>query len=116
MTDFSTQDTPQPPKESCIPKIDALWFCYSPVHQFTQYYRFGTVDDCFGHWSRLWDCLKQRTKYADLVRGRKEPQHPLWKLRTKEQATEFWEKEFGHLDKPGKAPPRKSEFSLNTEL
>lgn len=28
----------------------------------------------------------------------KEPKHPLWELRTKEEAQEFWQREFGHLN------------------
>ena len=30
-----------------------------------QYYTFGTVDDCTGHWRKLYDCLKKRTKFKD---------------------------------------------------
>ena len=54
------------------------------------------------------------TIFATQSRGKEEPQHPLWKLRSKQEATEFWEKEFGHLDKPGKAPPRKPDISLSS--
>ncbi len=39
----------------------------APVHQVQEYYRFGQVDDCMGHWSKLWGCLKQRTKFAEEV-------------------------------------------------
>ncbi|KAL3148543.1 hypothetical protein ABBQ38_013980 [Trebouxia sp. C0009 RCD-2024] len=86
---------------SCIPYFDALWFCYSPVHQFKQYYRVGNVDDCLSYWNNLYDCLRQKTKYKDVevaeVAG---SQHPLYKLRTPEEAQEFWQAEFGHLDEP----------------
>ena len=37
----------------------------APVHQVQEYYRYGKADDCFSHWSKLWDCLKQRTKFAE---------------------------------------------------
>ena len=37
----------------------------APVHQLTEYYRYGKVDDCLGHWNSLWDCLKQRTRFAE---------------------------------------------------
>ena len=39
----------------------------APVHQFKQYYRVGNVDDCLSYWNDLYDCLRQRTKYRDLV-------------------------------------------------
>jgi len=31
------------------------------------------------------------------VKEKEPPEHPLWKLRSKEEAQEFWEEEFGHL-------------------
>ncbi|KAK4409036.1 hypothetical protein Sango_0484600 [Sesamum angolense] len=31
---------------SCTKYFDALWFCYSPVHQMQQYYRLGALDNC----------------------------------------------------------------------
>ena len=40
----------------------------APVHQTQEYYRYGQVDDCMGHWSKLWACLKQRTKFAEEVK------------------------------------------------
>lgn len=39
----------------------------APVHQMQEYYRFGRADDCVGHWSNLYACLKKRTKFADQV-------------------------------------------------
>ena len=30
-------------------------------------YRYGSVDDCTGHWSTLYQCLKLRTKFAHQV-------------------------------------------------
>ncbi|MBA0739875.1 hypothetical protein Gohar_010750 [Gossypium harknessii] len=47
---------------SCTKCFDALWFCYSPVHQLQQYYREGVLDNCYGKWSALWDCLYLKTK------------------------------------------------------
>nr|XP_011460694.1 PREDICTED: uncharacterized protein C227.17c isoform X1 [Fragaria vesca subsp. vesca] len=47
---------------SCAACFDALWFCYSPVHQMQQYYRLGTLDTCGGKWSALVDCLTLKTK------------------------------------------------------
>uniref|UniRef100_A0A7N0T1E9 Uncharacterized protein n=1 Tax=Kalanchoe fedtschenkoi TaxID=63787 RepID=A0A7N0T1E9_KALFE len=49
-------------KLSCAKCFDALWFCYSPVHQMQQYYRLGALDNCAGKWSSLWDCLSLKTK------------------------------------------------------
>ena len=39
----------------------------APVHQLQEYYMYGKVDDCLGHWSTFYDCLKKRTKFADQV-------------------------------------------------
>ncbi|OAY51477.1 hypothetical protein MANES_04G010000v8 [Manihot esculenta] len=36
---------------SCTICFDALWFCYSPVHQLQQYYRLGVLDNCSEKWS-----------------------------------------------------------------
>ncbi|TXG75598.1 hypothetical protein E1A91_1Z000500v1 [Gossypium mustelinum] len=47
---------------SCTKCFDALWFCYSPVHQLQQYYRGVVLDNCYGKWSALWDCLYLKTK------------------------------------------------------
>nr|KJB35302.1 hypothetical protein B456_006G108700 [Gossypium raimondii] len=47
---------------SCTKCFDALWFCYSPVHQLQQYYREGVLDNCYGKWRALWDCLYLKTK------------------------------------------------------
>ena len=108
----SSSSSSQPPQpqpqqqqpESCVKYFDALWFCYSPGHQLKQFYRFGNVDDCTGAWSSLWDCLSKRTvRFApseeeeEGERSRMK-QHPLWKLRTKEEAKAAWDAEFGHLE------------------
>ena len=48
------------------------------------------------------------------VKEKGPPEHPLWTLRTKEEAQEFWEQEFGHLRREQEAsaagqPPPKTE-------
>jgi len=94
-----------------VKHFDAVWFCYSPVHQVQEYYRYGQVDDCLGHWSKLWACLKQRTKFAEeAVHDPMKGKHPLWSLRSKEEAAGFWEQEFGHVERgedrtPAPQPP-----------
>ncbi|CAL8462553.1 g2086 [Coccomyxa elongata] len=87
-------------RESCIPHFDALWFCYTPGYQLRQYYRYGNVSDCREFWDAFYNCLKKRTAFADQVPDA--PKHkPLWKLRTKEEAQEAWDREFGHLRTEG---------------
>jgi len=100
-----SQPSPLPPPESCVKYFDALWFCYSPGHQLKQFYRYGNVDDCTGAWSQLWACLSKRTvrfapREGDESSGHVK-EHPLWKLRTKEEAKAAWDAEFGHLDGGG---------------
>mmetsp|Transcript_25336 Transcript_25336/g.70869 ORF Transcript_25336/g.70869 Transcript_25336/m.70869 type:complete len:114 (-) Transcript_25336:396-737(-) len=87
--------------ERCVPYFDALWFCYSPAHQLTEYYRYGTVDNCRGHWSDFMNCLGRKTKLYNNPAPRKE-QESFWKLRTPEEAAEFWKKEFE--GEPGSNP------------
>ncbi|KAJ0771732.1 hypothetical protein HanPI659440_Chr07g0272451 [Helianthus annuus] len=54
-------------KVSCTVCFNALWFCYSPVHQMQQYYRLGSLDNCSGKWGALVDCLKLKTKSSQEV-------------------------------------------------
>jgi hypothetical protein len=105
--DASASLSPATTRQSCVPFFDALWFCYSPAHQLRQYYVYGTVDDCTGHWGALWDCLKQRTRFKDEGGdggGDVAPAHPLWRLRTPEEAREAWQREFGGQKRLGKEP------------
>ena len=96
---------PPPPQqpESCVKYFDALWFCYSPGHQLKQFYRYGNVDDCTGAWSSLWACLSKRTvRFAPSGEGEPSAEkHPLWELRTREEAKAAWDAEFGHLEGGG---------------
>ena len=65
-----------------------------------EYYTYGTVDDCTGHWSKLTDCLKRKTeKYKEEAAiDPNAAKHPLWQLRTGLEAKEFWRHEFSHED------------------
>ncbi|PON75288.1 hypothetical protein TorRG33x02_245780 [Trema orientale] len=87
---------------SCSACFDALWFCYSPVHQMQQYYRLGTLDNCSPKWSAFIDCLTLKTKSASHVQeilGTREKTKPhIWTLRTPEEASSYWREIFGHLD------------------
>ncbi|KAJ0021765.1 hypothetical protein Pint_31986 [Pistacia integerrima] len=92
------------PRSSCIKCFDALWFCYSPVHQMQQYYRLGTFDNCVNKWAALVDCLSLKTKPSSQVENilearekEKEKAH-IWTFRTPEEATSHWKSLFGHLD------------------
>ncbi|KAK9856820.1 hypothetical protein WJX84_007972 [Apatococcus fuscideae] len=89
-----------PEKQSCVPLFDALWFCYSPVYQMQQYYKFGKADDCSGQWSNLYNCLKSRTKFK--AKAPEAPKkHPLWNIRTPEEAEEYWRKQYGESNFAG---------------
>jgi hypothetical protein len=61
-----------------------------------EYYTYGTVDDCTGHWGKLMDCLKRKTeKYKEeAALDPNASKHPLWQLRTGIEAKEFWRREF----------------------
>ncbi|KAL4296856.1 hypothetical protein GQ457_12G027740 [Hibiscus cannabinus] len=87
---------------SCTKCFDALWFCYSPVHQLQQYYRVGLLDNCYGKWSALWDCLYLKTKPSsqlqEILEAREKAQSHIWTFRTPEEAQSFWKKEFEHSE------------------
>ncbi|KAB2065558.1 hypothetical protein ES319_A09G097000v1 [Gossypium barbadense] len=87
---------------SCTKCFDALLFCYSPVHQLQQYYREGVLDNCYGKWSALWDCLYLKTKPSsqlqEILEAREKAESHIWTFRTPEEAQAYWKQEFGHLN------------------
>ncbi|XP_062172274.1 uncharacterized protein LOC133877852 isoform X2 [Alnus glutinosa] len=69
----SETEAPSGPRNrrfSCTTCFDALWFCYSPVHQMQQYYRLGALDNCSEKWTALVDCLSLKTKRSTEVQKR----------------------------------------------
>ncbi|KAH6833243.1 hypothetical protein C2S53_008971 [Perilla frutescens var. hirtella] len=97
------EEAAEPPRRlSCTKYFDALYFCYSPVHQMQQYYRLGDLDNCLGKWSALYDCLCLKTKKAseveEILKAREKAQHHIWTFRTPNEAKPFWKKHYGHLD------------------
>lgn len=72
-------------------------FCAAPVYQMREYYVKGELDDCLSHWGRLYNCLKRRTRFKDEAAPIPEKAPGIWETRTKEEAREAWEEEFGHL-------------------
>lgn len=87
---------------SCTTCFDALWFCYSPVHQMQQYYRGGNFDTCFDKWNALFDCFHLKTKPASemkaILESREKDAPHIWTFRTTEEASREWNKVFGHLN------------------
>ncbi|EFJ15398.1 hypothetical protein SELMODRAFT_414168 [Selaginella moellendorffii] len=92
-----------PPKAfkfSCTPALDALWFCYSPVFQLREYYREGTFNTCTDKFWDVMNCFRLKTKKlaeAQVIiesENRKREQPLFWELRSKEEATEAWNKDF----------------------
>eukprot|EP00951_Prasinocladus_malaysianus_P026816 scaffold239011_cov39-Prasinocladus_malaysianus.AAC.3 len=80
------------PQEKCLKYFDALWFCYSPVHQMTEYYRYGVLDSCQGHWSDFMNCMARKTKFGNPAPPPKET--GIWQLRTPEEAAKVWRESF----------------------
>ncbi|XP_039026361.1 uncharacterized protein LOC120159931 [Hibiscus syriacus] len=78
---------------TCTKCFDALWFCYSPAHQLQQYYRVGVLDNCYGKWSALWDCLYLKTKPSsqleEILVAREKAESHIWTFRTPEEAQSF---------------------------
>ncbi|CAL1367031.1 unnamed protein product [Linum trigynum] len=87
---------------SCTKHFDALWFCYSPVHQMQQYYRLGVLDNCSGKWSALYDCLTLKTKRSseieDILNTREKAKTHIWTFRSKEEASAYWTEQYGDMD------------------
>lgn len=81
-----------------IINCNVSFFPYAaPVYQMKEYYTYGMVDDCSGHWKNLIDCLKSKTtRYGGTSQNRsnEENLHPLWTIRSEKEAREFWKKEF----------------------
>lgn len=92
----STQHERPDSSTSCTKYFDALWFCYSPVHQLKRYYVHGDVDDCTSHWVTLMACLKQKTRFRLSDEDEALPPQPcMWTVRSPEEARTFWAEEFG---------------------
>ncbi|KAL4341206.1 hypothetical protein GQ457_08G024050 [Hibiscus cannabinus] len=95
-----------PRRASCTKCFNALWLCYSPVHQLQQYYRVGVLDNCYGKWSALWDCLYLKTKSSselqEILEAREKAESHIWTYRTREESQSFWKKEYGHLERQRK--------------
>ncbi|CAJ2678348.1 uncharacterized protein LOC123918148 isoform X2 [Trifolium pratense] len=91
-------------KLSCTACFDALWFCYSPVHQMQQYYRLGTLDNCSGKWKAMVDCLmlktKPRSQVEEVLEAREKAKPHIWNFRTRYEASQNWQRLYGHLDRP----------------
>ncbi|CDP06991.1 unnamed protein product [Coffea canephora] len=89
-------------KLSCSTYFDALWFCYSPVHQMQQYYRMGWLDNCSAKWNALFDCLNLKTKrpseLEEILEKREQANNHIWSFRSPEEAAIHWQELFGHLD------------------
>lgn len=92
-------------KESCIKYIDALWFCYSPVYQITEYYREGNFDSCLGKWRAFGDCMLLRTAAAPRIRAKQEAQERemphMWQFYTPEEAAVHWQAGLDESKKSG---------------
>jgi len=80
----------------------------APGHQLRQFYRHGDVDDCSSSWKDLWDCLSARTvrfkedaDAAAAAAAAARATHPLWRLRTPDEAAVWWAAEFGHVGQGG---------------
>ncbi|XP_004504901.1 uncharacterized protein [Cicer arietinum] len=91
-------------KLSCTACFDALWFCYSPVHQMQQYYRLGALDNCAGKWKAMVDCLMLKTKptsqVEEILEAREKSKSHIWNFRTRYEASQNWQNLYGHLDRP----------------
>ncbi|KAH7862154.1 hypothetical protein Vadar_000819 [Vaccinium darrowii] len=87
---------------SCTKCFDALWFCYSPVHQMQQYYRLGVLDNCSQKWTALVDCLtlkiKRSSEVEEILENREKAKPHIWTFRTPEESALHWRDLFGDLD------------------
>ena len=89
-------------KENCVERIDALFYCFSPVHQVGTYYAFGLVDPCRTQMSDFYDCLRlkmnlsadEKRKLIRKMNQRDEfsPTKGVWEFR--EDPEKDWNKHF----------------------
>ena len=74
---------------SCMHTLDALWYCYSPVHQAREYYMNGEFDDCRGRLKRFGMCVMSRFRDGQISEAYFEAEEkktkvvrpPVWELR-----------------------------------
>ena len=90
-----------PPFTTAPPDVPAP---AAPAHQFTALYRYGEVDTCEGKFERWCDCLMAKTSgpFAAPAMQRenervKETTPPLWEIRSREEASDFWRAEYAFL-------------------
>ncbi|XP_031473784.1 uncharacterized protein LOC116246188 [Nymphaea colorata] len=92
------------PQLSCTKCFDALWFCYSPVYQMKQYYRYGVFDNCSDKWNALFDCFQLKTKRSsevqEILESREKSKPHIWSYRTPEEASVHWKELFGNVNDP----------------
>lgn len=50
---------------SCAEMFDSMYFCFSPVHQSTFYYRNGEWDNCRGRIERFRLCAMSRLRSSE---------------------------------------------------
>lgn len=103
MTPGEAEEHSERPKRlSCTAYFDALWFCYSPVHQMQQYYRLGYLDSCSQKWKAFIDCLYLKTKRAseveEILTTREKAKTHIWVFRTPKEAQANWNLVHGHLN------------------
>ncbi|VFQ71556.1 unnamed protein product [Cuscuta campestris] len=98
---MSSEKEPPRRRLSCSACFDALWFCYTPVHQMQQYYRLGKLDNCYDKWSALYDCLRLKTKrqaeVEEILEKREKTKPHIWSFRTPEEASSYWQNLYGHM-------------------
>ncbi|XP_042018191.1 uncharacterized protein LOC121765957 isoform X2 [Salvia splendens] len=82
-------------------RLSCTNFMTAPFYQMQQYYRIGELDNCFGKWSALYDCLCLKTKKAteveSILEAREKAQTHIWTFRTPKEAERFWNQHYGHL-------------------
>eukprot|EP00275_Glaucocystis_incrassata_P001393 EC122800.1.p1 GENE.EC122800.1~~EC122800.1.p1 ORF type:complete len:110 (+),score=2.32 EC122800.1:130-459(+) len=88
LTQASTPDSSS--SISCVSALDALYYCYTPRNQITNYYRFGTVDPCSEALQTAMFCLSCKWKWIkDPVLAKE-----LWqehKVKTRKFDKHVWE-------------------------
>ena len=52
-------------RQPCLEYFDTMLYCYTPVNQFSTYYRTGWVDDCYKARSQFGLCMKLKFNIPD---------------------------------------------------
>mmetsp|Transcript_968 Transcript_968/g.1486 ORF Transcript_968/g.1486 Transcript_968/m.1486 type:complete len:107 (+) Transcript_968:1440-1760(+) len=87
------EETKEAPSFSCVSAFDALYFCYTPGYQLTNYYRTGRLESCQQtlrdfffclscKWTSIKDPTQAKVAWEDRIKPLKvDPKQHVWEFK-----------------------------------